>query len=252
MGAGGAAGGEEPGVETAPWGRGCAAPSPRPGSRRGLGCSAAPRASPVLLGGPGGSGRDGQPGRPQRPGSPGLRHPPRRRAAALRSRPALRGVRSPAGPPAGGGARAEPAERLRAALGSRMLRATAGPGGREQARKAKLPVSPGREGHPPPSPGSADRDSGRLRDLGNHFPGCPPIPRLLPHEPQSRGTPSGPPARVRPSAVLPMALFASQGDFAATFWLSEALRACPPKMLQQKSLAMTSLGSFLGLRLEPG
>lgn len=35
----------------------------------------------------------------------------------------------------------------------------------------------------------------------------------------------GPCARVSTSTVLPLTLFSSQGDFAATFWLAKAIQA---------------------------
>lgn len=204
-----------------PGGAWSAAPRSGPPRERGM------RASQVLLGGPGGSGSDWQPAAPTEAwlarGLPALSGGGRRLSAPG---PPSWACARPAGAPAGRGARVEPAERLCAALGSRKRRATAGPGGRKQARKAKLPVSPGR------APSSLPRVS-RSRLGLSKGPGAP--LSWVPSDPPSsssltpkQGTPCGPSARVRPSTFLPMTLFSSQGDFAATFWLSEALNAWPP------------------------
>lgn len=148
------------GVQTAPW-EGAARP-PFRGRDPGGAWSAAPRTGPprergmrawqVLLGGPGGAGSDLQPAAPTEAwlarGLPAL--PSRRRAAALGSRPALLGVRSP-----GGGARqvgapewSQPnASVRRLALGS----GEPPPGRREEASsEGEASRLPGKGTHLPP------------------------------------------------------------------------------------------------------
>lgn len=147
-----------------------------------------------------------------------------RQTAALSSGPALLGVRS-----AGGGT-----QQVRRQCGvkrtppscTRLFPAESHPGRREKAspkgEASKLPVTLRRTSSSPCQ--SADHRLGSPKGSGAPLPSGPGSLQSS-FRPQSWGTPSGPSARVRPSTFLPLTLFSSQGDFAATFWLFEALKA---------------------------
>lgn len=217
-----------------PGGAWSAAPRSGPPRERGM------RAWRVLLGGPGGAGSDLQPAAPTEAwfarGLPALPGGGRRLSAPG---PPSWACARPAGAPGRWG---RPSGASRAPLCSAWLSEAEShrrAGGRKPGRKAKLPVSPGR------APSSLPRVSrsrlGSPKGRGAPLPGVPSDPPSSSSLTPKQGTPCGPSARVRPSAFLPMALFSSQGDFAATFWLSEALDA------SAKSLAIMSLRSFLCL-----
>lgn len=172
------------------------------------------QAGQVPLSDPGGSGSDLQPTPPREAllvcSAPGTLQ---RRAAALSSGSALLGVRS-----AGGGTPrvVEPVWSQRSAWEQRLARR----GRREKASSKGEASSHAARASSSPRSGQL---TGSPKGLGARSP----LPLQFPFPFLTDPRAGARPLALQPSTFLPLTLFSSQGDFAATFWLSKALRTLP-------------------------